>query len=66
VVNTIRGGATSWVSLKLIIEHMFSASPDPYQPSQQRDLTKARRIVQDSDPPAVADRHYSTCRAGHL
>jgi hypothetical protein len=40
----------------------FSAPPDPYQPSHQRDPGEARRVGQDPDPPAVTDRHYSTCR----
>jgi hypothetical protein len=41
----------------------FPAAPNPYQPSQQRDPAKAWCIVQHPDPPAVADRHYPTCRA---
>ena len=44
----------------------FSAAPDPHQPSQQRDPAEARRVVQDPDPAAVADRQHAARRAGRL
>jgi hypothetical protein len=63
VVSTIRVvrlgeglGRTQWLW----------AAPNPHQPPQQGDPGQARRIVQHSNPTAMADCEHATGRAGGL